>query len=315
MDSNQTSSFWKVPAHITGLFQIVKHKDMLQMGSKGAGFSINNYIITKIQYSQESIPSKNEVFYNNKKINGIVTKTVVKEFEEHLNKKSLTINHYSLLPIEGGFGTSGAGALGTAFALAELLQTNYSRDELGQIAHKAEVKCQTGLGDVIAQLYGKPEIRINPGAPTIGKIKPLIWPEEQLVLSIFLGTSSTKDIITSEKMYKNINRAASKLLPVLEKDPTVGTFLNVSFLFAKEAKLMPRNVAKMIKKLRAWGYSASMVMLGKAVFVVGTEGELINCQEQINKHFTIKQSWINPVAREGPSIASPEIISEIKSYR
>lgn len=297
--SYMSSATWVVPAHITGLFQIHPNENPLKMGSRGAGFSIDNPVITVAQSSDSPIEEV-QILYNNHAIDGIVSLNVFKEFKEYTKGKRILIWHYSKLPMQAGFGSSGAGALGTAFSLNELFTAMKSQEELGQIAHVAEVNCKSGLGDVIAQMYAGGEIRVQPGAPGIGQIKKLDWPDENKILSIYMGKMSTKKIITSPEHIKRINDASGHLLTVLEKEPTVERFVDVSYQFAKESNLMNERVENLVTELRKKKYKASMIMLGESIFVVGTFEKLQNCQEYLKINYPQTKTWLDNLAGFGP---------------
>ncbi|MHA1557960.1 MAG: pantoate kinase [Candidatus Heimdallarchaeota archaeon] len=297
------SSKWSVPAHITGLFQIVENENPLEMGSRGAGFSINNPVITQAEFHLAEVGSL-KVFFNGVIIDGKVSAEVASSFNEYWNDKELILNHSSQLPTGAGFGSSGAGALGAAFALNELFDAKKSKEELGQIAHQAEVNCRTGLGDVIAQYHGLAEIRLEPGAPGIGVIKQLEWPIERMILSIFLGTMSTKEIITSKSHIEMINQTSEPLLKELLNSPTVDTFVDLSYQFSKKVGLMSTTVETIVEELRTNGCSSSMIMIGESVFVIGSSVELKNCVTFLKEKYPKAQFWINSLALTGPSIVS-----------
>ncbi|NHJ46718.1 MAG: hypothetical protein FK733_02910 [Asgard group archaeon] len=297
----RTSNNWGVPGHITGLFQIVQDDNPLYMGSRGAGFSIENLIKTKIIAYEAS---KNyQINYNGKPFDGRVSLEVVKNFEEFWEEDlKLIIDHNSQLPIQGGFGTSGAGALGTAFALNELFELDKSPEELGQIAHKAEITCKTGLGDVISQLHSQAEMRLDPGAPGIGVIKKIDWPKNQKILSIFHGIMSTKDIITNPKKIEEINTTAFNLLLDLRKNPTLELFLELSYKFATESGLLTGELKELNDFIRAEGYKSSMIMLGGSIFVVDTRDNLKSCSQLISDKYPKAKMWIDSLATKGPRI-------------
>jgi pantoate kinase len=299
MTNRFSSSNWAVPGHITGLFEIVLSNNPLQMGSRGAGFSIDNPIFTTVSYEKNDEPGI-EIFYNNEKITGDVDLEVTKNFGDFCQDKHLVITHFSKLPIGAGFGTSGAGALGTAFALNEICKTNYSKEKLGQIAHQAEVICHTGLGDVISQLQGGAEIRTEAGAPGYGSIKDFIWPSKMLVLSANLGELSTKAIITNTKYVYKINDISQDLLSKLRLKPILGTFLDVSYEFAQKIGLMSSEVSSLLQELHKRDYNGSMIMLGKSIFVVGKKNELEKCSKYLKEHYPEINCWINNLASTGP---------------
>lgn len=297
--STQISSQWGVSAHITGLFQIVEHENPLQMGSRGAGFNLASKIVTTVKITQSS-KNNIRVLFNEIEIDGRVSISVAENFLNDQNDYSLEIIHQSDFPMQAGFGTSGAGAIGTAFALNELMQTNKSKQELGQMAHKAEVDCRTGLGDVIAQIFGGAEIRLEPGAPGIGVIKKLEWPIEQEILTATLGTLSTKDIITSKEMIQKINHYSTKLLGELNDKPSLEAFLRVSYEFASETGLLSGKLKKLVDNLRIENYLASMIMLGQSLFVVGEKEELEECKNIIDNYAPNTKIWISALSNTGP---------------
>ncbi len=300
------SSNWAVPAHITGLFQIVENEDPLKMGSRGAGFSIGKRVITRITL-KETNDGIHEVYFNGQKIDGVVSLEVARSFSDQIKDSVLIIQHKSPLPIQAGFGTSGAGALGTAFALNELFGTKKTEEELGQIAHKAEVICRTGLGDVISQLQGGAEIRLEPGAPGIGVIKEFSWSIDELILVATIGTMSTKDIITSPIMIEKINHYSNQLLRELNENPSLEEFLRVSFEFADKTGLMSYKLKKLITYLREDEYSASMVMLGDSLFVVGDIYDLEECSNIINNYDPNAKIWIDSISNLGPIVLDIKI--------
>ncbi|MHA1656728.1 MAG: pantoate kinase [Candidatus Heimdallarchaeota archaeon] len=295
------SSTWGVPAHITGIFRVVEHEDLLQMGSLGAGFSIERLITTRI-IAKHAPATKTTVFFNNKRINGCVSLAVIKQFQSYLEHFSIRIEHNSELPMQAGFGTSGAGALGTAFALNELFQLEKSPEELGQAAHRAEVECRTGLGDVLAQMVGKGELRVKAGAPGIGKIVFLDWPKDQLVLSVALGPLPTKKIITNPQMIQRINQYSVEALERLKAAPNLPEFLKASYYFAEKTSLMTKRVQALLDTVIKEGFKGSMIMLGQSVFVVGVKEELKRCQNIILKKFPKAKMWLDPLAQKGPRI-------------
>ena len=315
MSKEIITSFWGVPAHITGLFQIVQHNDPLRMGSRGAGFSLARLNATRIICKPADDVSEFKVLFNKKEIEGKVTLAVVESFSKKLKGKSLTIEHYSIYPMQAGFGTSGAGALGTAYALDELLATKKTEQELGQIAHKAEVTCRTGLGDVIAQTNGSAEIRLEPGAPGIGKIRNLEWPIDELILTASFGKISTKEIITDPEMIEKINKHSTELLSELKSNPTVDLFIKSSYEFASRTGLMTGKLKEIILELRKNNFKTSMIMLGESLFVIGSKQELNKCKNLLSKIDPEASIWIDSLATSGPRRLNVKEISFIIGER
>lgn len=293
-----SSSKWSVPAHITGFFQVVNNENSLKKGSLGAGFSFNQYISTQI-FKESSKGSSVHVNFNGDQINGEVSKYIASIFSSFCEGKSIKINHESNLPISGGFGTSGAGALGAAFAMDDIFSTKMKNIKIAQIAHKAEVKNNTGLGDVISQYYGGSEIRIKAGAPGIGEIMHFDWSKNIKVMIVYLGTMSTKSVLTNNIKIAKINKISIPLIESLLKNPSVEKFVEYSYEFAKNIKIMSKDVYNILKELNK-NFLASMVMIGESIFVLGTESELNSSKSYINDHYPDAKIWISELADNDP---------------
>ena len=150
-----------VPGHITGFFTIENHEISLKNGSCGAGFLLSKGVRTTIDDADELIINVNQG-------DSTVIDEVLRILEIDTNFK---ITQDIQLPIGAGFGTSAASALSLSLALNDFLDLNYPKELCGQIAHMAEVNLGSGLGDVIAQTGHGMVLRVEPGAPGIGKIE------------------------------------------------------------------------------------------------------------------------------------------------
>ena len=145
------------PGHITGFFEICdQFRDPLKRGSRGAGVSVSKGVTTEVSV-ESSTQAKIEVLINGKIEDAPVTKSIVDlmlKFKRNTSSKRIEVKHEMQIPVGCGIGSSGAGAWGTALALNQLLELHLTCDKVGQIAHRAEVENQTGLGTVSAQQKG-----------------------------------------------------------------------------------------------------------------------------------------------------------------
>ena len=64
---------------------------------------------------------------------------------------------------------------------------------MGRITHIAEVVNKTGLGTASAMLTGGFVLVTEPGAPGIGSVDRLLFPEDHVVLCAYLGPISTRE--------------------------------------------------------------------------------------------------------------------------
>jgi len=153
-----------VPSHITGFFAAHRREDPLRSGSIGCGLCLSLGATTII----ESAPKirNTEIV-----LNGVVSEAPVSRFVvEKLARGPVRAKTELEMPFGAGFGASGAGALGCAYALNAHFDLGLTAYQASCFAHEAEVSNGTGLGDVIAQNTGGLVVRLEPGGPGIGRI-------------------------------------------------------------------------------------------------------------------------------------------------
>ena len=170
------------------------------------------------------------------------------------------------LPIGAGFGVSGAAALGAALAANEAFGCGRSENELVRIAHEAEVKNGTGLGDVVAQARGGVPIRLEPGAPGIGELDGV--PARTRVEYVTFGELSTEAVLGGDTTA--LSAAGENALDRLRSDPQLPTLMAAAREFAADAGLLVPEVAETIAAVDRAGGDAAMAMLGRTVFALGT---------------------------------------------
>ena len=276
-----------VPGHITGLFRIHDDcEDSQHCGSTGAGFCISAGTITTVKVEVASV-LEIKVVYNNKPIDGPVTKAVVESLASDNDCAfKVSVHHDSSLPIGVGWGASGAGALGAALAFSSLISDEISIKAAATYAHISEVENHTGLGDVIAQSTGGFEIRQEPGSPQIGKITKMI-PDSQYQVVLAGGTGLlTSEILTNANHRKRINKVADTLISDLLETPTIDNFISNSRKFSSEIGLESKRIKSTLNQLDAKGLKTGMVMLGDSVFCLcNNTTEVQTAYEIVSKYW------------------------------
>ena len=266
---NELSVF--VPSHITGFFEIIQNSNPLLKGSKGAGITLDEGVVTntKIKDGNGNII----INVNNKEdsLNTISKKTVkiiLDRYNVNIQDYDIYINHDSKLPIGAGFGTSAAFALGISFTLSKLMGINISFKEAGEIAHLAEISQSSGLGDVISEMFGGCVIRLNEGSPVKGIIDKIPITKPIYVITKTIGLLETKDIIENPIHQKHINQSGSILLNRLINNPSISNFMKLSRKFANDTQLISKEIAEIINILDEETLGASMAMLGNTAFAL-----------------------------------------------
>ena len=254
------------PAHITGFFKAeLDGKEPNQLGSLGAGFSIQKGVKTTV-----NVRSKTEHDINNYaiRVKGFntgdirVSEYVLNEFL--LDGKYFDVTHEIDVPVGYGFGCSGAVALSLAIALNDALKYGYTKTKVAQIAHKAEIKCQTGLGDVLASYHGGFEIRTKSGAPGVGEVQKINPKEKLEVVIICFNPISTKKFL-KEKI-SLINGLGGKMVQKLVKSQDMDEFQDMSIKFAQYIHVITPKMNKVIKDLHDNGIKCGIALFGETIF-------------------------------------------------
>ncbi len=283
------------PAHITGFFQILDQpKNPLFKGSRGAGFSLTKGAETTVQV-KKSVKKSVKIRINGKPARTAeVSKSVADAFLSLVGVRcQLDIEHQIDVPIGYGLGSSGASALSLALTLNEALGLGLSRIEAAQIAHVAEVKHRTGLGTVIGETFGGMKIRVEPGAPGIGKVKPVTVDGNYVVACLPLGPLSTSKALNDPKLRRLINGYGGKLVDELVAEPHVSKFLELSRSFVKSTSLMSERVRKILADADDEGFVCSMAIFGETVFSIVKQDEAEDLLKIFQRHKQPQHDVIN----------------------
>ncbi len=268
------------PSHITGFFEIIDNQKPLERGSRGAGVAMDTGVVTNLQIIDKEYE---EGLKADVKINGIhdaknstitfkTLELMNRDFNIHslMDERSILIDHEIEVPIGAGYGTSAACALGTALAIAKILELDITFNKAASMAHLAEIEMKSGLGDVIAEVNGGITFRLKEGAPGVAVTDKMILTDDLYVISKSLGGIETSKIIGDPVHKKRINTTGRHMLKELIKNPDPETFLRLSKRFAMETGLLNNEVMEIIKTLEDETIGASMAMLGNTAFALST---------------------------------------------
>jgi len=263
------------PGHLTGFFQICDEvDDPLLKGARGAGFSITLGVHTRVM---AEAAHRNALTV---KINGEVThvatvsENVVTRMTSPLDKPHrIVVEHEVQIPIGGGFGSSGGGALSLALALNEALNLGMSRTEAAQVAHIAEIECRTGLGTVLAELTGGFGVMVKPGAPGIGETVRFKHGELSAVCLPF-GPIPTKEALSNLGLRRRINEVGGRFVDELRGDQSKELFMCLSRRFAEHVGLITPRLRAVLEETDRAGIPCTMVMFGEVVFTLVESGKV-----------------------------------------
>jgi len=197
---------------------------------------------------------------------------VLNEFLANNDDYFVDVIHELDVPVGYGLGCSAAVALSLSLALNQALNIGYTKTEAAQIAHLAEIRCKTGLGDVLASYHGGFEIRTKSGAPGVGELEK-IDPKEKLdALIVCFNPISTKKFL-GEKI-SLVNGLGGKMVQELIKSKDINEFQNKSIKFARYIKVVTPKMEKVVNELRKNGIKCGVALFGETIF------SLVPCSEK-----------------------------------
>jgi pantoate kinase len=280
------------PAGISSFFEICDRTsdgkliaDPEQIGARGGGFSPDKGVSTEVTVA-EAEEKQVQVFINGESCpEAETTKSVVEMLTAKVSEKyAVTVIHNVDVPIGAGFGSSAAGALGTALALSKALGINLTYNQLGRIAHVAEVKSRTGLGTVGPLLFGGCGLTIEPGAPGIARLDRIpVSPDYRLVVGTF-RPCPTKEMLSSPEKREIINKWGRKTLKKILAEPSLENFMGACKEFALGTGFATRRVQKLMEQSEKVGaIGAAQNMLGEAVHALVSVDSVAAVHETFKK--------------------------------
>ena len=296
------------PAGISSFFEICDRTpegapitDPEQIGARGGGFAISKGVSTEVSLV-EAKEKQIRVFINGKLWpEAETTRTVVETLLEKAPETyHVTVSHRVEVPIAAGFGSSAAGALGTALALSEALDLNLTYNQLGRIAHVAEVKCLTGLGTVGPLMLGGCIVTTEPGAPSYASIDRIpVSPDHRIVAATY-RPYPTKEMLSSQEKRGVINEWGRRTLEKILADPSLENFMRACKEFAIGAGLVTSRVRKLIELAeKAGAVGAAQNMVGEAVHALVTVDKVEGVVQAFKKVMSSEKIIIAKIVLQG----------------
>lgn len=281
------------PAGISSFFEICDKTDhgkpiadLERVGARGGGFVIQRGVLTEISVS-EAKANHVCVFINGKLApEAETTRTVSQMLLSKVGKLcDVVVNHKIDVPIGAGFGSSAGGALTTGLALSKALDLPLTYNQIGKIAHVAEIQCKTGLGTVGPLMLGGCILTVEPGAPGISVIDRIPISDKYMIVTGVFGAKPTKQVLASAEKRREVNRWGRKTLDAILAEPSVENFLACCLDFAEKAGFMTTRVGQLVKLAeKAGAIGAAQNMVGEAVHALALEenaGKIVEAFKQV----------------------------------
>ncbi len=254
------------PGHLSGYFYPVIGSHPSTTGSIGAGIVVREGVAVRVSRSDE--PS---VCARRTGSGG----TVLEEFTDApplswLARQfpcTVRIETTCTLPIGAGFGLSAAALMASAFAINTLCDAGLSPEKCSGLAHEAEIRHHTGLGDVAACQGGGRDYRTGAGTGA-GIIR--YFDINEPVYAVNFGPLLSPGILGSGEALERIAAAYPG-----ERPDTPARFFRLSRLFAEASGLLTPAVREVLAECDHNGVAASMTMLGNGVFALGEKARSV----------------------------------------
>jgi len=306
------------PAAISSFFEIqdtIGDKpiiDLERVGARGGGFGLQKGVLTKVTILEAEKSSIN-VFINFKPASE--ARTTRKVIETLLNKETVkydvTVEHQIEVPIGTGFGTSAGGALTAGLALKEALDLPLTYNQIGKIAHVAEIECQTGLGTVSSLTsIGGCVLVLEPGAPGICKIDRIpITPDYMVVAGFFKSNIPKETVLADPEKKQVINRYGKKTLEAILAEPSLENFLDCCWQFSQQTDLATGNVRQLVKLARKAGaIGAAQNMIGEAVHALVLKENVVEVAEAFKQVLPSEKVIVSKIDFQGVRLVADEEI-------
>ncbi len=296
------------PAGVSSFFDICdtdKHgkllSDPLLIGARGGGFALQKGVFTKVTVEKAKSSDVIVIINGKHAPEAKTTKAVAEAFLNKISEQyAIVVDHKIDLPIGAGFGTSAGGALTTALALKEALSLPLTYNQIGQIAHVAEVQCRTGLGTVGPLMLGGCILTVEPGAPGIGIIDRLpLSPNNAIVTGVF-GSISTRQVLSSAEKRLEVNRYGKKTLKAILDEPSIENFLACCLDFAEKTGFMTSRLRHLVKLAeRAGAVGSAQNMVGEAIHSLVLEKNVAAVAEAFKQTLPPEQVIVSKIDFQG----------------
>jgi pantoate kinase len=296
------------PAAISSFFEIHDTQngspiaDLEKAGAIGGGFGLEKGVLTEVT-AKEAEKNNIKVFINSKLAKAKTTTHVI---EALLNKTStkyeVAVEHQIEVPIGTGFGTSAGGALTAGLALKDALGLQLTYNNIGKIAHVAEIKCQTGLGTVSSLTFaGGCVLVVEPGAPGICQIDRIPMTSDYMVVAGFFKSNiPKKTVLSSQQKKQEINRYGKKTLEAILAEPSLENFLDCCWEFSQKAGFATDNIRQLVKSAKKAGaVGAAQNMIGEAVHAVVYEENADSVAEAFKQTLPQQQVIVSKIDFQG----------------
>lgn len=297
------------PSGISSFFQPVtlgspptSYESACRIGARGGGFILSKGVHTRARAK----PSDEALVHVT--INGVVapeakvTREVCRILLDRVETRyAVIIDHRIEVPIGAGFGTSAAGAVSTGFALARAIGLHLTLNQIGQLAHVAEIRCATGLGTVSGVLRGGVILILEAGAPGYDYVDWLPLDPSYRIVAASFAPIPKENILFSRNVLSVVNEEAEKVMRQVQEEPDPALFLKLCYRFAQKVGFMTPRVSACIEAaLAAGALGASQNQIGEAFHALVERQKVDEVVSALEPLLRPRQAIVSQISRGGP---------------
>ena len=161
------------------------------------------------------------------------------------------------VPVGRGFGASGAATLATVLAADAEWDLGHEREELVEVAARADIEAGTGLGDVYVQESGGLVWNVGEGRQRRERTDELSYAS--------YGDVATAEVLADDAALQRAATAADEAFPRFDPDASLAELFDLSWEFARETDLVTDRVREAVERVQDADGAATMAMVGETV--------------------------------------------------
>jgi len=306
------------PAAISSFFEIHDTEgnkpivDLEKVGARGGGFGLHKGVFTQVTVEEAKSPDITVIINGKRAPEAKTTKMVLEKLLRNLQKSYVVnVNHKIEVPIGTGFGTSAGGALTAGLALKEALDLPFTYNQIGKIAHVAEIECQTGLGTVSSLTsIGGCVLVVEPGAPGICRIDRIPMTSDYMVVAGMCKSNRfNKTILSNREKKLAINRYGKQTLAAILAKPSLENFLECCWNFSEKAGFATDNTRELVRLAKkAAAVGAAQNMIGEAVHALVLKENVKDVEEAFKQVLRSGKVIVSKIDFQGARLVENEKI-------
>ncbi len=248
----------------------------------------------------------------NARLEAKTTKMVIETLlSKHRKSYVVIVNHKIEVPIGTGFGTSAGGALTAGLALKEALDLPLTYNQIGKIAHVAEIQCRTGLGTVSSLTsIGGCVLVVEAGAPGVCQLDRIpITTDYMVVAGYFESKTLSKSVLANAEKRLIVNRYGKETLDAILAEPSLENFLDCCWTFSEKAGFATDNTRLLVRLAKKAGaVGAAQNMIGEAVHALVLKENVKDVEEAFKQVLPSGKVIISEIDFQGARLIGNEKI-------